>query len=55
MDIGVVLMMGSGGLTPQDLGRAVEGRGFESLFFAEHTHIPVASSRADGQAVRGHV
>jgi probable F420-dependent oxidoreductase len=52
MDIGVVLMMGSSGLTPQDLGRAVEDRGFESLFFAEHTHIPVASTRADGQPVR---
>jgi len=23
-----------------DLARAVEGRGFESLFVPEHTHIP---------------
>src|SRR5262245_40247835 len=52
MELGVVLMMGSNGLTPQELGRAVEERGFESLFWAEHTHIPVASKRADGQPTR---
>jgi probable F420-dependent oxidoreductase len=52
MDIGIVLMMGSDGLTPPELGRAVEEHGFESLFYAEHTHIPVDSRRADGQPVR---
>lgn len=28
-------------ITPADLGRAVEDRGFDSIFLAEHTHIPV--------------
>jgi probable F420-dependent oxidoreductase len=52
MDLGVVLMVGSAGLTPPVLGRAVEERGFDSLFCAEHTHIPVDSTRADGRPVR---
>jgi probable F420-dependent oxidoreductase len=52
MELGVVLMLGSAGLTPPDLGRAVEERGFESLFCAEHTHIPVDSTRTDGRPVR---
>jgi alkanesulfonate monooxygenase SsuD/methylene tetrahydromethanopterin reductase-like flavin-dependent oxidoreductase (luciferase family) len=52
MDLGVVLMLGSAGLTPPELGRAVEERGFDSLFCAEHTHMPVASTRADGRPVR---
>jgi probable F420-dependent oxidoreductase len=52
VELGVVLMMGSGGLTPPELGRAVEERGFESLFCAEHTHLPVASKRADGRPAR---
>jgi probable F420-dependent oxidoreductase len=34
------------------LGRAVEERGFESLFWAEHTHIPVRSRRSDGESTR---
>jgi probable F420-dependent oxidoreductase len=52
MDLGVALMLGSAGLTPPELGRAVEERGFDSLFCAEHTHIPIASTRADGRPVR---
>jgi probable F420-dependent oxidoreductase len=52
MDLGVVLMLGSAGLTPPALGRAVEERGFDSLFCAEHTHIPVGSTRADGRPTR---
>lgn len=52
MELGVVLMLGSAGLTPPELGRAVEERGFDSLFCAEHTHVPVGSSRADGRPVR---
>jgi probable F420-dependent oxidoreductase len=45
-------MLGSAGLAPPELARAVEERGFDSLFCAEHTHIPVASTRADGRPVR---
>ena len=29
-------------MTPQDLGRALEERGFESLWAAEHSHIPAS-------------
>ena len=27
-------------IRPDELARAAEDRGFESLFFPEHTHIP---------------
>jgi len=52
MDVGIAVFTGSGGLPPQELGRAVEERGFESLFYTEHTHMPVASRRADGRPTR---
>jgi probable F420-dependent oxidoreductase len=52
VDIGIAVFTGSNGLAPQDLARAVEERGFESLFYAEHTHIPVASRRSDGRSTR---
>jgi probable F420-dependent oxidoreductase len=52
MDIGITVFAGAYGLEPPALGRAVEERGFESLFFPEHTHIPVASRRADGRPTR---
>ena len=52
MDVGIAVFSGDYGLAPAALGRAVEQRGFESLFYAEHTHIPVASSRPDGRPVR---
>lgn len=42
MDIGVIMFNGYP-MNPARLGAAVEERGFESLFFPEHTHIPVAS------------
>ncbi len=53
MDIGIAFLTGTSGLAPAALGRAVEERGFESLFYAEHTHIPVHSRRADGRPARG--
>jgi probable F420-dependent oxidoreductase len=52
MRLGVAVFAGCDGLTPAELGRAVEERGFESLFYAEHTHIPVASRRDDDRPVR---
>ena len=54
MELGIVVFNGWGGLTPAALGRAVEERGFESLFYTEHTHIPVHSRRADGSDARGY-
>lgn len=49
MDIGIVHFTGCS-VMPQQLARDVEERGFESLFYTEHTHIPVASRRASGSA-----
>lgn len=54
MDIGITTFAGAYGLEPHALGRAVEERGFESLFFPEHTHIPVHSRRADGSSTRSY-
>ncbi|WP_053204382.1 LLM class F420-dependent oxidoreductase [Jiangella muralis] len=54
MDIGITTFSGSYGIEPPALGRAVEDRGFESLFYPEHTHIPVQSRRADGSPTRSY-
>ena len=51
MDLGVIMFNGYA-LPPADLARAVEERGFESLFFPEHTHVPVRSSHPDGRDMR---
>lgn len=40
MHIGIQSMNGTDGLRPADLARAVEERGFESLWVGEHNHIP---------------
>ena len=42
MDFGVSIFPVDYGMNVVDLGRAVEDHGFESLFFPEHTHIPVS-------------
>jgi probable F420-dependent oxidoreductase len=52
VDIGIVSLTGYRGLTPPELGRAVEERGFDSLFYTEHTHIPLATRRRDGGPAR---
>jgi probable F420-dependent oxidoreductase len=41
MHIGVLNFVTDEGIGPAELGAALEQRGFESLFLAEHTHIPV--------------
>jgi probable F420-dependent oxidoreductase len=53
MESGVVLFTGFS-ISPATLGRAVEQRGFDSLFYPEHTHIPVGSSRSDGTPAKGY-
>jgi probable F420-dependent oxidoreductase len=40
--IGISLLLGDGGITPVELARAVEERGFESLWLPEHSHIPTS-------------
>ncbi|MDN5749544.1 MAG: LLM class F420-dependent oxidoreductase [Pseudonocardia sp.] len=42
MDLGVVTFLTDYGISPTDLGRAVEDRGFDALFLTEHTHIPTS-------------
>jgi probable F420-dependent oxidoreductase len=53
MDYGIAVFRGSA-TAPDRLARAVEERGFESLFYAEHTHIPVSSTRSDGVPPRSY-
>ena len=42
MRIGVFYFPADYGIRPDELGRELESRGFESLFMCEHTHIPVS-------------
>ena len=41
MKIGICMFMTDYSMTPQALARAVEERGFESLWVPEHSHIPI--------------
>lgn len=41
MGFGVLTFITDQGIGPMELGQALEQRGFESLFLAEHSHIPV--------------
>jgi probable F420-dependent oxidoreductase len=42
MDFGLTIFPTDYSIGPAELGRAAEDAGFEALFFAEHTHIPVS-------------
>src|ERR671926_1362353 len=42
MKFGVTMFPTRYSIGPAELARAVEERGFESLFFPEHTHIPIS-------------
>src|SRR2546422_5240140 len=42
MKIGLTMFSTEYAIGPVELGRAAEERGFESVFFPEHTHIPVS-------------
>ncbi|MCF3172165.1 LLM class F420-dependent oxidoreductase [Streptomyces sioyaensis] len=42
MKFGVSTFLTDQGIAPTALGRAIEERGLDSLFIAEHTHIPVS-------------
>lgn len=44
MRVGVLTFVTDQGIGPAELGAAVEERGIESLFLAEHTHIPVRNA-----------
>ena len=45
MKVGVSTFLTDEGLSPTALARALEERGFDSLFVAEHTHMPVSEPR----------
>ena len=42
MKYGLVMFPTDYSIRPDELARAAEERGFESLFFPEHTHIPAS-------------
>lgn len=42
MRFGIATFITDEGISPDALGRALEARGFTSLFIAEHSHIPVS-------------
>ena len=46
VDFGVTMFPTDYAIPPGELARAVEERGFESLFFPEHTHIPASRQTA---------
>jgi probable F420-dependent oxidoreductase len=46
MELGLANFLTDYGMQPAELGRKAEERGFESLFFPEHTHIPVSRETA---------
>jgi probable F420-dependent oxidoreductase len=41
MDLGLTMFPTDAAIAPDQLAREAEDRGFESLFFPEHTHIPI--------------
>lgn len=45
MDVGVTVFLTDRALAVTDLARAVEARGFASLYLPEHTHLPVRQAR----------
>jgi probable F420-dependent oxidoreductase len=42
MDIGAMMFVTDYSMRPDELGRALEERGFESMWVPEHTHIPTS-------------
>jgi probable F420-dependent oxidoreductase len=49
MQFGVHIFPTEYSMQPDELGRAVEERGLDSLWFSEHTHIPVRFLNAPGR------
>ena len=52
MHIGVCMFATDYAIRLDELARAAEERGFESLFVPEHTHIPVSRRTPSPAAVR---
>jgi probable F420-dependent oxidoreductase len=52
MEFGVAIFATDEAIRPDAVARLAEERGHESLFFPEHTHMPVEHSRSDGSLAR---
>jgi probable F420-dependent oxidoreductase len=48
MKIGVTVQVTDKSIGPAELARAVEARGFHSLYVPEHTHLPVSNAEPPG-------
>ncbi|MBB4933165.1 putative F420-dependent oxidoreductase [Lipingzhangella halophila] len=48
MKFGISTFVTDEGIRPDALGKALEERGFESVFLAEHSHIPKGATAPDG-------
>jgi hypothetical protein len=48
MKIGIAMFPIIDAPAPGRLGRMIEDRSLESLWFAEHSHLPVEIARAEG-------
>ena len=48
MKIGIAMFPTVDAPAPGRLGQMIEDRGLESLWFAEHSHLPVGTARAEG-------
>jgi alkanesulfonate monooxygenase SsuD/methylene tetrahydromethanopterin reductase-like flavin-dependent oxidoreductase (luciferase family) len=53
MKLGIAIFPADFAIRPDELARAVEDRGFESLFFTDHTHVPAFRSRMGASAGAG--
>ena len=49
MDIGVMIFPTDKSIQPIQLAKEVEARGFESLWFPEHSHIPTSRENTLGR------
>ena len=46
MNYGIMMFATDNAIPPAELAKEVEARGFESLWFPEHTHIPASRQSA---------
>ncbi|TCP57240.1 putative F420-dependent oxidoreductase [Tamaricihabitans halophyticus] len=51
MKFGVSTFVTDEGIRPDALAKALEERGFDSLFLAEHSHIPLGTTTPDGSTL----
>ena len=55
MDFGVTMFPAEYAMDVADLGRETEARGFESLFFPEHIHIPASRKTPSARRARSRI